>query len=101
MLSCIISVLVTTKEIKMNKAKIGDRIKSMNVAGMPDRGYYAGNVTKVEFDANYQVYYVYYTATWKSPNGKDLEQIADREMRVLQNGTETLFEGLTNNIEIL
>jgi hypothetical protein len=61
----------------MNKAKIGDRIKSMNVVGMPDRGYYAGKVTKVEFDSLYQVEYVYYTATWKSPNGKDLEQIND------------------------
>lgn len=85
----------------MNKAKIGDRIKSMNVVGMPERGHYIGMVTKVEFDSLYQVDYVYYTAIVENRNGVDKDIF--KEMRVLQNGTESLFEpgGFTNNIEIL
>jgi hypothetical protein len=83
----------------MNKAKIGDKIKSMNVVGLPDRGHYIGMVTKIEFDADYQVDYVYYTAIVENRNGVDKNVF--EEMRVLQNGTKTMFDGLTNNIEIL
>jgi hypothetical protein len=83
----------------MNKAKIGDRIKSMNVVGLPDRGHFIGMVTKIEWDNDYQVDYVYYTAIVESRDGADKNVF--KEMRTMQNGTKTLFGDLTNNIEIL
>ena len=83
----------------MNKAKIGDRIKSMNIVGLPDRGHYIGMVTWINVDDKDGVEYVYYTALVENRNGVDRNMW--REMKVPQNGTESLFEGLTNNIEIL
>lgn len=82
----------------MTKAKINDRIKSWNVSGMPERGYYIGMVTKVEFDTMYQVEYVYYTAIVENRDGNSKD--VWKEMRVLQNGTEGLM-GVCNLIEIL
>ena len=82
----------------MTKAKINDRIKSWNVSGMPERGYYIGMVTKVEFDTMYQVEYVYYTAIVENRDGNSKD--VWKEMRVLQNGTEGLM-GVYNLIEVL
>ena len=82
----------------MTKAKINDRIKSWNVSGMPQFGYYIGMVTKVEVDSMDQVEYVYYTAIVENRQGNDKN--VWKEMRVPQNGTESYFETY-NLIEVL
>lgn len=81
----------------MTKAKLNDRIKSWNVSGMPERGYYIGMVTKVEVDM-YGVEYVYYTAIVENRNGSDRN--VWKEMRVPQNGTEGFAETY-NLIEVI
>jgi hypothetical protein len=97
MFSCTIS-LIETRRLKMTKAKINDRIKSWNVSGMPERGYYIGMVTKVEVDPMEQVEYVYYTAIVQNREG--VSKDVWKEMRVPQNGTEGVFETY-NLIEVL
>lgn len=82
----------------MTKAKINDRIKSWNVFGMPQFGYYIGMVTKVEVDSTDRVEYVYYTAIVENRQGDNNN--VWKEMRVPQNGTKGVFETY-NLIEVL
>jgi hypothetical protein len=83
----------------MNKAKIGDRIKSFNVSNMSEYGYFIGMVTWVDRDDKDGVEYVYYTALVENRNGADKNMW--REMRVPQNGQKTWLDNTTNFIEIL
>ena len=84
----------------IKKAQVNDIIRSYNVGGMPERGYFMGIVTKVEIDPMTKVEYVYYDA-FLEVRGETRKAVDDK-MRVKQNGTESLFEpaGYYNNIEI-
>lgn len=70
----------------MNKAKIGDLIKSYHVGpDMPERGYILGRVDKLENDAVSGCEYVYYTAIM-DVHGADQRDMKGEPMRVVQNG---------------
>lgn len=70
----------------MNKAKVGDMIKSYHVGpDMPERGYILGLVEKLEVDQRDGCEYVYYDAIM-DVEGSELTPMNGEKMRVVQNG---------------
>lgn len=86
----------------MKKAIVGNLIKSFNVQDMPDRGWIAGVVQRIEVDANDGVEYVYFRADFEAKDNVEAVQLAgDKTIRVPQNGTPTTMGSVMNCIEVI